>query len=100
MEPVTVKEFICQLELAITRILPNHAFKIVELNPHRFKGRIALAPGMNVDIFYGCKNGRVDLALINEDKRIWGIDNLGGWHIHPLWNEEEHIKAEFNRSDC
>lgn len=95
MRPVTVKEFIEQLKLSLTRVIPPFPLKVVELNPHRFKGRITLASGRNVDIFYGCKKGRIDFALIDKNERIWGIDNLGGWHLHPLWNEKEHIKVEY-----
>lgn len=95
MRPVSVKEFIGQLKLAITKVLPHHTLKIVELNPHRFKGRITLTSGKKIDIFYGCKKGRIDFALIDENKRIWGVDNLGGWHLHPLCDEKEHTKAEY-----
>lgn len=95
MRPVSVKEFIEQLKLSLTRVLPHLTLRVVELNPHRFKGRITLASGRNVDIFYGCKKGRIDFALIDENKRIWGIDNLGEWHLHPLWNEKEHIATDY-----
>ncbi len=77
MRPVPVKEFIGQLKLAITKVIPHLTLKIVELNPHRFKGHKTLASGKKVDIFYGCKKGRIDFALIDENKRIWGVDNLG-----------------------
>ena len=95
MKPVSVREFIEQLKLAIARDLPHLTLKIVEKNPHRFKGRIILASGRNVDIFYGSKKGRIGFALIDENQRIWGVDNLGGWHIHPIGNEKEHIKAKY-----
>jgi hypothetical protein len=35
-------------------------------------------------------NDRTDFALIKNGKRIFGCDNLGGWHIHPLRNPDEH----------
>jgi hypothetical protein len=25
-----------------------------------------------------------------EDKRIFGADNTGGWHLHPFENSEQH----------
>jgi len=30
-------------------------------------------------------------ALIRRDKRIYGYDNLSGWHCHPPKNLEKHI---------
>ncbi len=99
METVSVKEFIEQLKLSITSFIPHLTLKIIEENPHRFKGRIKLASGRNVDVFYGSKKGRIDFALIEENQRIWGVDNLGGWHFHPIGNEREHIKAKYTNVD-
>ncbi len=95
MEPVSVKKFIDQLKLAMARFTPHLTLKIIEENPHRLKGRIKLASGRNVDVFYGSKKGRIDFALIDGNQRIWGVDNLGGWHFHPIGNEKEHIKAKY-----
>ena len=35
-----------------------------------------------------------DFALIERGKRIFGCDNLGGWHIHPFRNPDEHERCE------
>lgn len=99
MESISVKEFIAQLKLAIARFIPHLTLKIIEENPHRFKGRIKLASGRNVDVFYGSKKTRIDFALIDRNQRIWGVDNLGGWHFHSIGNEKEHIKAKFTTVD-
>lgn len=95
MKPVTIKEFIKALNLSLSKITPELTLKVIELNPHRFKGRIDLSAGRFVNIFYSPNKGRIDFALINNDKRIWGIDNLAGWHFHPLWNERDHVKTEY-----
>lgn len=47
---------------------------------------------MFIDVFYSMRKKRVDFALIREEKRIFGIDNLQGWHRHPLKAPERHVK--------
>ena len=47
-----------------------------------FKGRVILKKNRFLTAF----------ALIEREKRIWGIDydNMRGWHLHPLDNSEGH----------
>ena len=55
----------------------------VELNPDRF-----------VDVFFSRHNGRTDLSVVEGDRRIFGYDNLGGWHRHPITDPEHHESCE------
>lgn len=48
------------------------------------KMRIYLVTGVFVDIFYNSDTERIAYALIDSHNRIFGVDNTGGWHIHPF----------------
>ena len=47
-----------------------------------------------IDIYCNTENGRFDFSLIRIGKRIFGYDNLSGWHYHPADNPECHIYCE------
>ncbi|MFB6286907.1 MAG: hypothetical protein ABEK03_10090 [Candidatus Bipolaricaulia bacterium] len=47
-----------------------------------------------VDIFYNALTDRQDFALIHRSSRVFGIDNLGGWHVHPLADPSEHRSCD------
>jgi hypothetical protein len=53
--------------------------------------RINLAEDTFVDIYFNEETQRIDLALIHEEDRIYGVDNLGGWHCHPFRAPEQHL---------
>src|SRR6266446_8239104 len=37
---------------------------------------------------------RTDFALIRNEQRIFGYDNLGGWHRHPAEDPRSHIPCD------
>ena len=43
-----------------------------------------------IDVFFNSRNQRVDLSVIQGGQRIFGYDNLGGWHRHPRSAPEQH----------
>lgn len=65
-------------------------WELQEFNPLRLKMRIMLSPDLFIDVFYSVRTQRIDFALIKERERIFGIDNLGGWHRHPFGEVERH----------
>lgn len=58
------------------------------------KGRAILTKGRFLQIYFNEQTGTTAFALIQEGKRIWGIDfdNMRGWHLHPIGNPEGHCK--------
>ncbi len=52
--------------------------------------RVPLTFGGFIDAFFNQETGTTAFALIRDDKRIFGADNTGGWHLHPFENPEEH----------
>lgn len=60
------------------------------------KGRAILRKDRLLQIYYNELTGTTAFALIEEDKRIWGIDydNIRGWHLHPIENPESHYTID------
>ena len=58
------------------------------------KGRAILNKNRLLQIYFNELTGTTAFALIEEDRRIWGIDydNMRGWHLHPLKNPETHLE--------
>lgn len=58
------------------------------------KGRVILKKSRFLQIFFNELTGTTAFALIEKDKRIWGIDydNMRGWHLHPQENPETHLE--------
>jgi hypothetical protein len=57
------------------------------------KGRAILKKNRFLQIYFNeCTGTTTAFALIEENRRIWGIDcdNMRGWHSHPLENPETH----------
>lgn len=47
-----------------------------------------------IDVFYNQKSERVAFALIHENEGIYGVDNTGGWHVHPFADPSAHLPLE------
>jgi hypothetical protein len=58
------------------------------------KIRIVLIYEAFVDAFYNANTGSCSYALIEEDARIFGVDNAFiGWHIHPFDDPSQHMSS-------
>ncbi|WP_211662066.1 hypothetical protein [Neomoorella glycerini] len=60
------------------------------------KGKIELKDDGFLKVYCNERTGTLAFALINKEKRIWGIDkdNLRGWHCHPFGEPESHQPVE------
>ena len=73
---------------------PTSKSELQEATPLRLKMRIMLPSNLFIDIFYGVSKKRIDFALIKATERIFGIDNLNGWHRHPFGGVKQHEAIE------
>ncbi len=55
--------------------------------------RIHLTVGSFVDVYYSESTGKTSFAHISENQRIFGADNAGGWHWHPVEDPESHVPS-------
>ena len=58
------------------------------------KSRIFLIDNSFIEVYYNYENVKTSFALIKNNKRIFGADNLGFWHIHPFNNPKKHVKSD------
>jgi len=59
------------------------------LTPSFINLRVPLAGGF-IEAFHNEQTGTTAYALIQQSQRVFGADNTGGWHIHPLDAPERH----------
>lgn len=52
--------------------------------------RVSIAVGGFVDAFYNEQTGTIAFAWIRQGQRVFGVDNTGGWHVHPFANPDQH----------
>lgn len=52
--------------------------------------RVGLTSGAFVDAFYNEQTGTTAFALIEQERRVFGVDNTGGWHVHPFSDPTQH----------
>jgi len=86
----SVEAFQAKVENLAGQHFPTSKLELQEVNPLRLKMRIILSSNLFIDIFYSVSKERIDFALIKETERIFGIDNLNGWHRHPFGAVEQH----------
>lgn len=55
-----------------------------------------LRKSMFLEVYYNELTETIAFALIEEQRRIWGIDrdNIRDWHIHPLDNPAKHTNIK------
>ncbi len=75
---------------AVAAVLPSLAVERVDRTIVVIKLRVDLDADRFIDVFYNSRNQRVDLSVIERGQRIFGYDNLGGWHRHPRGAPERH----------
>mgnify|MGYP001613526011 CR=1 FL=1 len=52
--------------------------------------RLQMKENVFIDVYYSTVSERKDLFLVANGKRVFGYDNLGGWHRHPIKNPDSH----------
>ena len=73
---------------------PEAVLSVTARGRYRLKIRIELGQEVFIDIFYNPQNDRTDFSLIHKGQRIFGYDNLGGWHRHPVEYPDTHFPCD------
>lgn len=55
--------------------------------------RLLLSDGF-IDVYRNVATGREGFARVRDGRRVFGADNTGGWHRHPLEDPESHVASE------
>lgn len=56
--------------------------------------RIEVSVGGFLDVFYNQQTGTTAYAWVMGERRIFGSDNTGGWHVHPIEDPTQHEHLE------
>ena len=94
MNYLTVQEFLIEVETALKNYFSSYDLKIILQTEKSFKANIYLKNNIFIAVRYNARNKRMDFALIKDNQRIFGYDNLKDWHYHPHTNPAEHILCE------
>lgn len=88
MDTLTFSLLLCQ---AAQTVFPQASVQVSIIRATRLKTRIELGASRYVDVFFREETQRIDYALIVAGTRVFGLDNLKGWHYHPLGDTDQHI---------
>lgn len=60
------------------------------------KGRVLLKKNRFLQVYFNELTGTVAFALVEHEKRIWGIDfdKMRGWHLHSINSSKSHHSIE------
>ncbi|OFV88816.1 MAG: hypothetical protein A3J75_06725 [Acidobacteria bacterium RBG_16_68_9] len=75
---------------AVAAVLPSATVEVVARTIVAIKLRVDLDEDRFMDVFFNERNRRTDLVLIERGRRVFGYDNLGDWHCHPLAVPDRH----------
>lgn len=89
---LSVEQFHEKLVDCLRKYLPAGEIEVIEMNMLRLKVRIYIAVSFFIDVFYAVRTQKISFALVQKGKRIFGIDNLDGWHFHPFGRPEDHVQ--------
>ncbi|MGH7594864.1 MAG: hypothetical protein ACREOI_00865 [bacterium] len=85
-----VNDFIYEI-FATARASPICGIPVIRrLTPTSVNVRVPITGGQFVDTFHNESSGRTAFALIKNNRRIFGADNTGGWHLHPFDDPTQH----------
>ena len=89
-----LNQFEIQVRQEAIAILPEAVLSVTTRGRYRLKMRIELSQEVFIDIFYNPQNGRTAFSLVHSGQRIFGYDNLGGWHCHPVEAPDTHLPCD------
>jgi hypothetical protein len=90
---VAVFEFRQNVERICSKSDQVMRINILSETRHQVRIRIFLANRSLLDVYYSSKTGKTAFAQIKDERRIFGADNTGGWHWHPVEDPETHLPS-------
>lgn len=89
-----IQKFLEKFNILCKRFFPEAEIKIIFQRLIHIKIRVILNSKLFMDVYFNSSNNRFSFALIKNNKRVFGIDNLAKLHYHPLNNPEKHIPVK------
>jgi len=92
---VNVNDLLAQLPLEVQQRSYILRLDVLELTPSLVKARLIISPDIFVQIYRNDRYDSTNLALIQNEKRIYGRDRLGNsWHRHTVQNPDDHDRTK------
>jgi hypothetical protein len=82
------------VQQAVTQHFPVSKVTTQIIRSTRAKVRIEIGEDIFADLFFREETGRIDYTLIVGEMRYFGLDNLDGWHEHPIGSPETHVPVD------
>jgi hypothetical protein len=90
----SVGAFLHELEELKQELFPDAGLEIVYSRFNKASIRMLIDASFLVNMYFNAENGRCDFSLIKAGSRIFGYDNLGKWHYHPVDNPAHHVNCD------
>ncbi|MBM3242148.1 hypothetical protein FJZ31_38240 [Candidatus Poribacteria bacterium] len=84
-------EFYTEVLAQQRQLFPNATIKMLQRLSSYLKLNILIRENTFISIRFNAENDRQDFALIHQNVRIFGYDNLKQWHYHPLEDSSQHV---------
>lgn len=94
MNTLSVNAFLSEVETSLKKHFTNYKIEFLLRTPKSLKANIHLIENLFIALRHNSRNERIDIALIQGNKRIFGYDNLKQWHCHPLENPDKHVPCD------
>ena len=94
MSIYNVDVFLSEIKNSLKKHFTKYRFEFLIKTPRSLKTNIHLGENFFIAVRYNARNERMDFALIQDNQRIFGYDNLKEWHYHPVETPEDHIPCE------
>jgi len=81
----------------LQRISDKYGLKLasVDFTDVTLLARLEIGPHIYISIYRNEKKGKLNMALIVGNERIYGIDSEGGiYHEHPAWDPDAHLPLD------
>jgi len=87
----SASDLLLEIQEALERVWFVESVEETERTDHTLSLRLYIRSDLFVQVFWGELSGSLYFALIENARRIFGIDRVGGaWHLHPYQNPEKH----------
>lgn len=57
------------------------------------RARMELTRGF-IDVYRNFETGTTAYAWVVDEERVYGADNTGGWHRHPIETPDDHVDCD------
>lgn len=89
-----IESFLEEIREITNRIFPEATITHRIIRSTHLYFRAVIDESSFIDIYFNTDINRKDFALIHRGDRIYGTDNLYGWHYHPFNDSVRHIPCQ------